>query len=197
MTPVPPLEEWILEAPESHLFVIDEAYFEYVDDPRYRSLDRLAWERPNVVVLRTFSKIYAMAGLRVGYAVAHPHTAARLKQFKSGRGPSHTSNMAALTALADGQIIRRALDANRESKGIVLEVLDELGLGHIESHTNFVMHDVHGDVPLYVERMEEAGFLVGRPFPSVPSYNRVSLGTPAEMRSWADTLRSFRERGWV
>ena len=197
LTPSAQIEEWIRRAPKDHLFVVDEAYFEYVEDPSHRSLDQWAGERPNVVVLRTFSKVYGMAGVRVGYAVAHPDTAARLRWFRSERGANHLGNMGALAALAHPEIISRALAANRASKNVVYGVLDELGLEYMESHTNFVMHQVNGPAERYVERMEEAGFLVGRPFPSFPTHNRISLGTPAEMRSWAEALRQFRREGWV
>ncbi len=197
LTPVDQIREWIEEASPRHFFVVDEAYFEFVDDPSYETLARLAAERPNVIVLRTFSKIFSMAGIRVGYAVAHPETAARLKKFRSGRGPNHLGNRAALAALRDPAIVQRALKSTREARTVVYGVLDELGLEVMESHTNFVMHEVGGPVHRYVERMADAGFQVGRPFGALPTHNRLSLGTPDEMRGWADALRDFRRRRWV
>lgn len=198
LTPVHPVKEWIEgDRSSNRLFVVDEAYHEFVEDPSYESLASWAVERPNVVVLRTFSKIFAMAGVRVGYAVAHPDTASRLKAFKSGRGPNHLGNRAALAALADPGLLRDARQLNREAREIVYGVLAELDLEAMESHTNFVMHEVGGDVRRYVERMAEAGFQVGRPFEAFPTHNRISLGRPEEMEAWALTLRDFRARGWV
>ena len=197
LSPMEELKSWITQAPQDHLFVVDEAYHEFVDDPTYESLDGWAWERPNVMILRTFSKAYAMAGLCVGYAVAHPTLAARLRLFKTGRGPSHLSSRGAMAAMEDPEFLRRSLEANRASREIVYQVLRELDLGYMESHTNFVMHEVGGPVDPYVKRMREAGFQVGRRFPAYPAHNRITLGLPREMEAWADTLRSFRDRGWV
>ena len=197
LTPVEKLKSWITQAPKDHLFVVDEAYHEFVEDPAYESLEGWAWERPNVMVLRTFSKAYAMAGLCVGYAVAHPTLAARLRLFKTGRGPSHLSSRGALAAMEDLDFLRRSLESNRASREIVYTVLRELDLGYMESHTNFVMHEVGGPVDPYVKRMGDAGFQVGRRFPAYPTYNRITLGLPREMQAWADTLRSFRDKGWV
>lgn len=197
LTPVEELRSWITEAPQDHLFVVDEAYHEFVEDSTYESLEGWAWERPNVMVLRTFSKAYAMAGLCVGYAVAHPTLAARLRLFKTGRGPSHLSSRGALAAMEDPDFLRRSLESNRTSREIVYQVLRELELGYMESHTNFVMHEVGGPVDPYVRRMQDAGFQVGRRFPAYPTYNRITLGLPREMQAWAETLRSFRDKGWV
>ncbi len=197
LTPVSQLKAWIADAPLHHLFVVDEAYHEFVEDPSYESLADWAWERPNVMVLRTFSKAYAMAGLCVGYAVAHPTLAGRLRLFKTGRGPSHLSARGALAAMEDGEFLERSRETIRTSRQIVYGVLDELGLAYMASQANFVMHEVGGPVGPYVERMREAGFLVGRPFPAYPTHNRITLGLPHEMETWAETLREFRRKGWV
>jgi histidinol-phosphate aminotransferase len=197
VTDVSEVRAWIREAPEHHLFVVDEAYLEFVLDPRYESLDQEAWARPNVVVLRTFSKVYAMAGLRLGYAIAHPDTIRKMRPFLTGRGATHVSNLAGLAALNDPGFLRRTQEMARDSRAIVLETLGDLGLSHLPSHANFVMHEVNGPVEVYVERMAEAGISVGRPFPPFLTHNRVSLGLPHEMAQWADVIRGFRKRGWV
>ena len=197
LTPVSAVRRWIEEAPRSHTFLVDEAYHHFVDDAAYGTLDRLASRRPNVIVARTFSKVYAMAGIRVGYAVAHPDTAARLGELAVITCPNHLGNVAATAALEDETFVRRALETNRRSKRIVRDTLDELGLSRLPSHTNFVMHEIGTDVETYNERMLEAGIRVGRPFPPYRRRSRVSLGSPEEMERWAETLRSFRERGWV
>jgi histidinol-phosphate aminotransferase len=197
LTPLEPLKEWIRAAPLHHLFLVDEAYHDFVEAEEYHSLDGWAWERPNVIVLRTFSKAFAMAGLCVGYAVAHPETILRLWEFKTGRGPSHLSCRGALAALEDHAFLERSRETIRTSRSIVYGVLDELGLVYLPSSANFVMHEVGGPVEIYVQRMLEAGFQVGRPFPAYPHHNRITLGLPEEMRAWADVLRGFRERGWL
>jgi histidinol-phosphate aminotransferase len=197
LTPVQDVEAWIRRAPESVHFIVDEAYFEFVASPGYRSLDRLASENPNLVVARTFSKVYGMAGMRLGYAVAHPDTARLLRSFAPGMNTNHLALVAASAALDDPAWVERSVAANLESRRTAYRVLDELGLEYLPSHTNFVMHEIQGDLREYIDRMAQAGIRVGRPFPPMLGYNRVSFGLPEEMARFAQTLREFRRRGWV
>ncbi|HUF49324.1 MAG TPA: histidinol-phosphate transaminase [Longimicrobiales bacterium] len=189
--------EWIAAAPETHTFLIDEAYFEFVDDPRYRTLVPLALSRPNVLVSRTFSKIYGMAGLRLGYAVAHADMIRRIRPFMAGTNINHLAHIAALAAIDDDDYVRRSVAENARARAVVTRTLDQLGLEWLPSQTNFVMHRINGDLTEYIARMREAQIWVGRAFPPLTTYNRVSLGTAEEMEVWAQTLRSFRSRGWV
>lgn len=190
------VEAWIRED-EDTLFLVDEAYFEYVDDRAYRSALPLAISRPNVVVVRTFSKIYGMAGLRLGYALAHPETAARIDAYAADSNLNIMGLVAAHASLGDEAHLRRSLRANEEARAITYAALDELGLERLPSHTNFVMHRVPGDVRDYIRRMAEHQVRVGRPFPPMTGSNRLSFGTPGEMGRFAEVLRDFRRRGWV
>ena len=90
-----------------------------------------------------------------------------------------------------------SVSANLQSRKIAYGVLEELGLEYLPSHTNFVMHEISGDLRQYIDRMAEAGLRVGRPFPPMLGYNRCSFGLTEEMERWAETLRDFRRRGWV
>jgi histidinol-phosphate aminotransferase len=155
ITPSAEIDAWIEEAPEQVRFLVDEAYFEYVDDTRYWSSLKWIASHPNVIVVRTFSKIYGMAGMRLGYGIAHPDTAAELKLYMSG------SN------------------------------------ANLPSSTNFVMHRIRGELQPYIRRMDEMGAWVGRPFPPMLGYNRISIGLPEEMERFVEILRSFRDRNWV
>src|SRR5690606_21156342 len=107
-------------------FIMDEAYHEYAEDPRYESAVKWIESRPNVVVVRTFSKIFAMAGLRLGYSVSHPDTAARLQEFVVQNNPNALATAAGLASLNDKELIGRSVEVNRESKRIVHATLDEL-----------------------------------------------------------------------
>ena len=197
LTSVDDIEAWIRRAPENLHFLVDEAYFEFVDSNAYRSLDQLAWENPNVVVARTFSKVYGMAGLRLGYGIAHPETARALQAFAAGPNCNHLALVAGLAALRDGEWVEKSISANLESRQIAYRVLDELGLEYLPSHTNFVMHRISGDLRQYINRMREAGIRVGRPFPPMLDFNRCSFGLSEEMERFADTLRDFRRKGWI
>lgn len=191
------LDAWIAEAPETVTFLVDEAYFEYADHPDYRTAIPWVDDKPNVIVARTFSKIYGMAGLRLGYAVAHPATIARLDEFVCNNNPNVLANAAALASLADDGLVARSVSVNNQAKAIVRDTLDELGLEYIPTQTNFVMHRIHGELKQYIGRMREAGVRVGRPFPPMLEWNRLSFGLPEEMDRWASTLKDFRKKGWV
>jgi histidinol-phosphate aminotransferase len=191
------LAAWIREAPERIFFVVDEAYFDFVDDPGYWSFDRLAVERPNVLVVRTFSKIFGMAGLRAGYGIAHADTAARLRAHLTQSTPNHLAQVAAIASLRDVELVTRGQLANLRARRILLDALDELDLEYLPSHANFVMHRVPGDLRTYQERMQEHGAWVGRAFPPMLGYNRVSIGLPTEMEEFVEILRAFREHRWV
>src|SRR5690606_30379733 len=88
ITPSAEIDAWIEEAPETTTFIIDEAYHEYAGNPRYGSAVKWVDRRPNVVIVRTFSKIFAMAGMRLGYSVSHPQTAALLREFVVQNNPN-------------------------------------------------------------------------------------------------------------
>ncbi len=197
LTSVDDVEAWIGRAPENVNFLVDEAYFEFVDSGNYRSLDKLALENPNVVVARTFSKVYGMAGLRLGYAIAHPDTARSLQAFAAGTNCNHLVLVAGLAALGADGWVEKSVASNAKSRQTAYAVLEELGLDYLPSHTNFVMHRISGDLRQYISRMADAGIRVGRPFPPMTEYNRCSFGLPGEMQQWADTLRDFRRKGWV
>jgi histidinol-phosphate aminotransferase len=187
----------IRSLPEHVLVAVDEAYVEFVREPGYRSMLPHIAERKNVMVVRTFSKVYGLAGLRIGYGLAHPELAARVRRFTQYSNLNHFALVAALAALEDRAFVEESLRTNAESQRLAETTLDELGLERLPSHANFVMHRIEGELPAYIERMRARDIMVGRPFPPLTSYNRVSLGTPEEMARWAEALRDFRRRSWI
>jgi len=197
LTPSAEIDAWIREAPESVLFAVDEAYYEYVEDPSYWTAARWVSERPNVVVTRTFSKIYAMAGLRLGYALAQEPTARHLREFLSADNANGVALAAARASLEDANLIPASRQVNAAAKRIAVACLEELGIEYLLSHANFLMHRVDGDLKTYIQRLRDQGIRVGRPFPPMLAFNRLSQGLPGEMERWAEALRSFRTRGWV
>ena len=191
------IDEWIAEAPETTTFIMDEAYYEYADDPSYWAATKWIEDKPNVVVVRTFSKIFAMAGMRLGYSVSHPNTAALLSEFVVQNNPNELAAAAGLASLNDDGLIERSVAVNKEAKAIVHQTLDELGLEYLPTQANFLMHRINGDLTEYQGRMREAGLLVGRHFPPMLQWNRLSFGLPNEMDRWASALKDFRRKGWV
>ena len=106
--------------------------------------------------------------------------------------------MAAATASLDDEgLVARSIQVNDEAKAITIATLDELGLEHLPTQCNFLMHEINGDLGTYIDRMAERGMLVGRQFPPMLGYNRLSFSMPEHMEQWADDLKDFRQRGWV
>ncbi len=197
LTPSAEVDRWIESAPERVTIAVDEAYFEYAEEASYHSAQRWIAERPNVIVVRTFSKIYAMAGMRLGYGLAHPDLAARLERYAADNNTNQLALAAGLASLQDGAFAQQSLAVNRQARSILYRCLADLDLEYLPSQTNFVMHRITGDLGTYISRMRERGFAVGRPFPPMLGYNRISLGLPEEMEAFAEALRDFRRQGWV
>ena len=197
ITPSAAVDDWIREARENVFFIVDEAYTEYVDDPAFHTALPWVATKPNVLVVKTFSKVYGMAGLRLGYGIAHAAAASRLADFVAKNNTNQLALAAAEASLGDEELIRKSIQVNREAKRITVEVLDELGLEHLPTQTNFIMHRISGDLEEYRQRMAAEGLLVGRAFPPMLDWNRLSFSLPEDMERFADTLRGFRQKGWV
>lgn len=177
--------------PAGVVVLLDEAYHHFVDDPRYASGMELRAQHPNVVVARTFSKIHGLAGMRLGYAVASPDNARALREHQSWNDTNAGVLAAALASLQDEAHVadqRRRINGTRDR--LVRELRAE-GRTVMPSHANFVMIDVGGDVKPVIEAFRQRGLLVGRKFPSLPNWLRVSIGTDAEMRAFTRALRAI------
>jgi histidinol-phosphate aminotransferase len=181
--------------PDDVWFLIDEAYLEFVEDPGYRDFVTEATSRPNTLVSRTFSKIYGLAGIRMGYGIGTPGTSRRIGEYAAGTNINHLASAAALACLHDDAFVEESLRVNREGLLFAYDTLRQLGIEYLPSHANFVMHRIRGELPDYLAGMRELGVNVGRAFPPLLQYNRVSIGLPWEMHAWAAGLRQMRERG--
>jgi histidinol-phosphate aminotransferase len=175
-------------APEA-VVLIDEAYHEYVDDPAYESMMSVALEEPNVVVSRTFSKAYGMAGIRLGYGVGTPATIARLAAWRLGNGVNLLALAAGRAAIAALASIAAERARNAQVREFTAKVFTDLGFVPAPSQGNFVFVDVRRDARAFQDACRARGVLVGRPFPPFDAWTRVSIGTMDEMRQAADVFR--------
>ncbi|MBG3012993.1 pyridoxal phosphate-dependent aminotransferase [Proteus faecis] len=198
LTPSAELSNWVKSAKENVFFIIDEAYAEFVSTPAFVSAITLVAEGyKNLIVTRTFSKIYALAGLRVGYGVAVPEVIADVDVFVSIDNTNTAGAVAALASLKDKAYVeysRKSIDVSRQ---IVVDTLKELNIEYAPSHANFIFHKVKGDVKTYQNRMKDANIMVGREFPPALGWSRLTLGTPEEMSYFVATLKEFRVKGWI
>jgi histidinol-phosphate aminotransferase len=177
--------------PATTAILVDEAYQDFVEDERYGSALALRARHPNVVVVRTFSKVHGLAGLRLGYAVASPGHARALRDHLSWDNANGPAVAAALASLADAAHVagqRRRLNGTRRW---LCQELERDGRRYIPSHANFVMIDVGGDVQPVIDAFRARGLQVGRRFPSMPAWLRITIGTDEEMRAFLKGLRAI------
>lgn len=193
------MSRWIEEAPDNLMFLIDEAYFEYADNqPGYQSaLPHILRGKENILLTRTFSKIYGMAGMRIGYGIAAPKTAGALKNFSADWNINVAGIAAAIASLQDDAFFRFSLDSNKQAKQILVNTLDELQLPYVQGHSNFVLHKINSNLSEYNRRMLANNIKVGRPMTRQDDWNRLSIGTPEQMKEFVKVLKIFREKGWV
>lgn len=198
LTPSADLSSWVKSAKENVFFIIDEAYAEFVSTPEFISaISLVVAGYKNLIVARTFSKIYALAGLRVGYGVAVPEVISQIDAFVSIDNTNTAGAVAALASLKDKAYVeysRKSIDVSRQ---MVVDALKELNIEYAPSHANFIFHKVKGDVKTYQNRMKEANIMVGREFPPALGWSRLTLGTPEEMSYFVITLKAFRAKGWI
>ena len=182
-TLLPPaeLETFVAQVPPRVVVLLDEAYHEYV--PLDQQGDAIAWVRrhPNLVVARTFSKAYGLAGLRVGYGVAQPALAGMLKRLRAPFSVTQAAQVAAVAALNDQAFLAQTVASNAEAKALLVAGLDRLGLPHLPSHTNFVLVRV-GAGSAVAAALKQKGLVV-RPVDNygLPEWLRVSVGTVTEV----------------
>lgn len=173
--------EAVASASPETVVLVDEAYCDCADDASYGSVVPLAVSRRNVVVTRTFSKVHGLAGLRIGYAVAHPETLERLAPYVGGGVLSCVSAAAAMASLDDTAYFARQQALNREARARLTRALTDLGHPPVPSQANFVLVDVRRDVREFGAACRAHGVMVGRPFPPLDTQARISFGTPDEM----------------
>ena len=185
----PELEAFIAGLPQQVLVVLDEAYNEYLE-PQYR-YDGIGWLKkyPNLMITRTFSKVYGLAGLRVGYALAAPGVADLMNRVRQPFNVNSLSLAAAAAALDDAAFMRESYELNRRGMAQLVAGLGQQGLDHIPSYGNFVTFKVPGAAAIF-KKLLHAGVIV-RPIASyeMPDYLRVSVGLESENARFLDALR--------
>ena len=169
--------------------VIDEAYHHYVDDPSYASAIPLAKQGKAVVLMRTFSKIYGMAGLRMGYAVGRADLIGRMSPYKVWLNTNTLTVAAALASLEDKEFVERNRKLNATARKFVEQEVTTMGLGYIPSQANFLMIDLKRDMGSVVGQLRARNVFAGRPFYPLRQHLRVTVGTMEEMKRFIDELR--------
>ena len=186
------LEGFLARVPPNVVAVVDEAYFEYASDPAYPDASKALSVFPNLVVTRTFSKIYGLAGFRVGYALSSPEIADLLNRVRQPFNVNLVGQAAAAAALYDSSHVQRSVALNRDEMRGLDEQLKALGAEVLPSAGNFLCFRIGGDAAALYEGLLRAGVIV-RPVEAygLPGFLRVTVGLPAENRRFLEALQGL------
>ena len=189
ITPKTELREFIGKTPRETTILVDEAYYHYAVSPDYESVVPLVKDHPNLIVSRTFSKIYGMAGLRCGYCVAQKNTIKRIRPHQMWDSVNIMALAAASASLNDPDQVPNGRRLNNEVKAFVTSELDKTGYQSIPSQANFFMFDCKRPVVPLIQALKGRNVYVGRLFPALPNYMRVTVGRKSEMETFLSAFR--------
>jgi histidinol-phosphate aminotransferase len=175
--------------PRKTMILVDEAYHHFVEDSRYATAFEWIGKQPNLLVVRTFSKIYGLAGMRLGYGVGSQETIEALRPHRTWSNANASVLEAALASLEDASLVPECRARMNGTRRWLCDEMKKDGRSVIPSEANFVMIDVGTDVGSVIEALAQRGVLVGRRFPSLANWLRVSIGTPEEMQRCVEALR--------
>ena len=180
------IESFVEAVPENIIILIDEAYIDFVREPGYQDCIDLSQKYNNVIVTRTFSKVFGLAGMRVGYAVGNIDLMEELSSFGNSGGIGSINCYAAIAALKDRAFVRRVLRVTNEMKEYFYTELESIGLDYIPSHSNFVLANVRQDGAELQKKMFTRNIQLSRlgmaTNERLKNYIRVTMGTSDEMQ---------------
>ncbi len=187
-------EDFLGKVPEDVVIVVDEAYFEYVDDPLYPDTLDYQSSRPGLITVRTFSKIYGLAGTRIGYAVASEEVAALLNRAREPFNVNSLAQKAAAAALEDSRHCALSRKANLEGVEYISSRLDSMGITRTDSRANFVLADLGENSSRVYELLLREGVIV-RPVSAygLDNHIRVTVGDERQNRAFIRALEKVRK----
>jgi histidinol-phosphate/aromatic aminotransferase/cobyric acid decarboxylase-like protein len=181
--------DWLVSnLPSNTILLVDEAYIHFGESPDLKSAIPYVRQGKDVIVTRTFSKIYGMAGLRVGFAAAKPAYIEKLMPLRINVIPI-VSAKAVVAALGDKEnIVRERRASLAKTRRDTCAWLKERNIRYIEPHANFMMVDCGRNAREFISTMPKLGVAPGRPFPPLDNMLRVTIGTDAEMAKFRDVF---------
>jgi histidinol-phosphate aminotransferase len=187
------VDAFMRRVPGHVIVVFDEAYYEFVDSPDYP--DSLAYvesgRSPNAVVLRTFSKAYGIAGIRLGYGIAQPELLAPLRATTESFPVNRLAQVAGLAALEDNEFMARTIAVNAAGRAYLYREFDRLGLTYVRSHTNFILLHIGPAAKAVFQALLERGVIVRPCAPyELPEHLRITVGTEAQNKRFIETLEA-------
>lgn len=184
--------DFLKKVPTHILVVMDEAYNEYINDSRFPDSISLLSEYKNLMVLRTFSKMYGLASLRIGYGIAQETIIEKINRIRGPFNVTTAAQVAATAALDDQAFVTKTFEVNEASKTYSYKRCQELSLTYIETYGNFLMIDFNCPSDEMFMALQRKGFIV-RPGHNLgmPGYQRVTFGTVEQMASFFDVVASI------
>jgi len=185
------VEEFFHKVPDHVLVIMDEAYYEYIDDPRYPDSFKYLREGKNILVLRTFSKIYGLAGVRLGYGIARREIIASLSKLRVSFNVNRLSQIAGMAALDDDRHIARGKDVNDAGKEFLYEAYQKMGVFYLPTYANFIFVDFARDSQIVFEALQQKG-IITRPIKEYgfPHALRITIGTDEQNHKLISALKS-------
>lgn len=188
------LEQFIKQVPEHVLVVLDEAYYEYV--PAAEQAPSIDWIQnyPQVVVCRTFSKAYGLAGIRAGYAISHASVADMMNRIRQPFNMNELALSAAMTALDDDEFLQQSIEVNRQGMQQLIEFCEAHQYPYIPSHGNFLTIEVGSGAADLYQQLLHKGVIV-RPVAGyeLPNHLRVSIGLKEENQAFIDAMLAIQK----
>jgi len=186
------LIDFLEKVPSEVLVVMDEAYAEYVVDPNYPNTLELIELYPNLMLLRTFSKIYGLAALRIGYGIANKTIIEDLSKVKEPFNANRLAQSSAEEAVLDQEFIAYCQMENHKNKLFFMQELDKLGIEYFPSQTNFILIKINGDDQHVFEQLLQNG-IITRPGSKLglPGSLRITIGTMVQMEKLVKTLKAI------
>ena len=184
------VDRFMARVPERVIVIFDEAYCEYVGSPDYPQTVDYVNEGRNVIILRTFSKIYGLAGLRVGYGIARPEIIQCLNQVREPFNVNSVAQVGALASLQDPDQVKRSVQVNSDGKKYIYAEFEKMSLPYIPTEANFILFDVKRDCrPLFKELLKRGVIIRTGDVFGLPTFFRVTIGTMEENKRFIETLK--------
>ena len=184
------VDRFIKQVPENVVVVFDEAYYDYVEDENYPNTLAYVLEKKNVVLLRTFSKIAGIAGLRIGYGIAKHELIGYLNRVVNPFTTNRLAQVAALASLDDKEHYKKVLETNQEGKKYLYKELKELRLFYVPTEANFIFIDLKENSEAIFEKLLKKGIIIrpGKIY-GCPNFIRVTIGTDYENQKFIQALK--------
>lgn len=183
-------ERFMDRVPDGVLIVVDEAYYEYVRDPEYPDTLRYFRDGRDILILRTFSKAYGLAGLRIGYGIARKDIIAEMNKIREPFNTNALAQLAAMHALMDDEHLRKSIEVNEQGKDFLYRELDSMGIKYVPTEANFIYISLHVGSKVVYDALLRMGVIIR---PVGHNEIRVTVGLPDENKRFIEALKKVKE----